>query len=121
MRSIQELERIVGPRKSKPKIVEDENPKSYITSGIDMAIGHIINLDRERSHERASLEISNLKNGLSLRNHRVRVSTATLNRRRYKHRGLDLALTEAVPNLGWETTQTINLLLKKTRSKMDLL
>jgi len=52
MRSIQDLERIAGPRKSKPRVTEaDDNPKSYITTGIGMAIDHIINLDREKSHE----------------------------------------------------------------------
>lgn len=49
MRSIQDLERLAGPRKSKPRVVEDDNPKSYITTGIGMAIDHIINLDREKS------------------------------------------------------------------------
>jgi hypothetical protein len=64
--------------------------------------------------------LTNIRNS-NLRNSKARVSTAQLNRRRYKQRDLEQTVSDAIPNLGWETTQTINLLLKKTRSKMDLL
>jgi hypothetical protein len=66
MRSIQDLERLAGPRKSKPKVfAPEENPKSYITNGIGMAIDHIINLDREKGQENHDEYISNSKNGPS--------------------------------------------------------
>lgn len=125
MKSIQELERLAGPRKAKPKpVVEINDPQVYIATGMQMMLDHIMSFQNEPEKLADQEDNLNLNYGRTAAKTQTqgprkrvvqqatRVSTAHPKRKRKDQLQTSQELEEAQP---------LDMLLKKTQSKMDLL